>query len=218
MIPIKLPGGLPKSGMPRFSGAVNTQRLADLQDGPTCGFEAIENVIQLYHNLNNDLHRDLIAWGHATRNCVPAQGGYSLNESGYVPLLNHYGIGSEWAAYQQAGLVSILNQNRIALAVLYARYLYPGHGLTTETHAIVIQNFYVGEHSRQVEGYVGLDSNRESKESFWELSTIQQGCQNLEFERQRPSILITNAHFTNAQSAPCYVKRADATLVPWNVS
>jgi hypothetical protein len=60
----------------RFKGFTKVPLPADTQRGPTCGFEAIETIIQLFHGVGNDLtERELLPWAHRYGAAAPIAGG-----------------------------------------------------------------------------------------------------------------------------------------------
>lgn len=80
-----------------FGGAAKVAPIADKQVGPTCGFEAIENVIQLFHNYGNDLvQRDLISRAQLYGALIPARDGYALDYRYYSQILHDYHIDAHW--------------------------------------------------------------------------------------------------------------------------
>ncbi len=71
-----------------FAGVASIAPIADQQFGPTCGFEAIENVIQLFHNIGNDLfQRDLLPRAKTYGALIPTSNGYVLNPAFYQQIL-----------------------------------------------------------------------------------------------------------------------------------
>lgn len=77
-----------------FTGLTAVEPLADLQAGPTCGFEAIENFIQLYNpGFSNTLsdylqHSELFDGGGQM-----VANGMTLDPRHYQHILGDFGIG-----------------------------------------------------------------------------------------------------------------------------
>src|SRR5689334_6776747 len=90
----------------RFKGAVNVAPLADRQVGPTCGFEAIENIIQLFRPLGNDLvEKDLLVRARFYGVSHLSSRGESLDVNGYARILIDYGIVSYWYPFDVYNIV-----------------------------------------------------------------------------------------------------------------
>lgn len=156
----------------RFRGAVDVAPLADQQKGPTCGFEAVENIIQLFHPTGNDLvETDLLRraqyYGMAKN--------YILNIRVYRQLLFDYHIPASWFPFDFAQvIVPALWNNRGVLVVGDAHYLNPQVYPPDSCHAFVLTNYYVDETEFFILGFAGLDSNFAGQECIWSLASIGQ--------------------------------------------
>ena len=150
------------------------RRIVDQQRGPECGYEAVENVIQLVHLLNNNVsERDL--------KVRAAHGGYArvingmlfLDIRGYRPLLSAYRIASTWVRHEWETLTNGLRQNRVAIAVVDPHFLDPAsYTAGGDLHAIVVTNFFT-DLNRTILGYTGIDSNFGAKERRWKYENFE---------------------------------------------
>lgn len=163
----------------RFRGAIHIEPLADKQQGPTCGFEAIENIIQLFHNVPNNLtETDLIRRAASYQGARPAPGGYSLDVRVYRRLLQDYGIPSQWYPFDHLQVIlPALLQNRAVLVVGDAYYLNPQAYALGSPHAFVLTNYYTDESEYYVLGYLGIDSNFEKQEMAWLYQNVEIAAQ-----------------------------------------
>jgi hypothetical protein len=139
----------------QFSGATRTASISDKQEGPTCGFEAIENIIELCRPeySGRDLVReDLLKRAHVYK-AIDEEGG--LRVEAYQAILYDYGILSYWYAFHHYGVVlpALLN-NRGVLVIGDAYYLNPrSYRRRGSGHAFVLTNFYTEESGNYVLGY-----------------------------------------------------------------
>jgi hypothetical protein len=159
----------------RFEGAANVAPLADRQIGPTCGFEALENIIQLFHPLGNDLvERDLLPRARMYGACHLSPQGEFLDPKGYIQILVDYGIASSWYQFDAYNvIVPALMADHVMLAIGDAHFL--GYAQTVSLrswHAFVITNFYTDMTGTALLGFVGIDSNVEGRESAWAYQQI----------------------------------------------
>jgi hypothetical protein len=163
-----------------FRGAANVAPIADKQKGPTCGFEAIENIIQLFHNVGNNLVEvDLLRRAKSYGALISTPEGPSLDIRGYSRMLQDYGIPSHWYPfdYRQIVIPALWN-NRGLLVVGDAHYLnseaYPKIG---SNHAFVLTNYYTEESEHYILGYIGVDSNFAQTEIAWPYQNIENAVQ-----------------------------------------
>ena len=161
-----------------FTGLGLTSHLADLQCGPTCGFEAIENLIQLNNTgYNNSLSDYLQHAEFFDGGSIPVDGGLSLNPQHYQHILNDFGINADWHAFSHDLLIDLITKNRGILAVGDAHYLdsvsYPQ---MNSHHAFVITDA-VHDDFGNVIGYKGLDSNFSGQEVEWSPQQIEGALQ-----------------------------------------
>ena len=163
-----------------FTGLGNVHLLADLQTGPTCGYETIENIVQCFHtditnNFSDQLQID-----------YPGRGG-ALNPEDYQEILSSYDIPSHWANFDHQELANALDENRPVVFVGDAHNLDPiSYPDSQSWHAITLTDV-----SRNLDGdvigYRGIDSNFPYEEKFWSCSQIEQANEQLTGE-----VLITD--------------------------
>lgn len=154
-----------------FCGLDNVHLLADLQVGPTCGYETIENIVQCFNphisnNLSDQLQID-----------YPGEGG-ALNPEDYQKILNSYDIPSHWANFDHEELVNALDDNRPIVLVGDAHdldsFAYPE---PQSWHAITLSSV-CRDLDGNLLGYRGIDSNFPGEEKFWSCSQIEQANEN----------------------------------------
>src|SRR5262245_27148068 len=128
----------------RFTGYTNVELFADQQTGPTCGFESVDNIIQLFQPRSDDLtQRDLLPRAQQYGYALDSDDGLWLDPRGYQHLLADYGIAARWYPfdYQQV-VIPALRSNRGVLVVGDAHNLnqeaYPSQG---SGHAFVLTNY-----------------------------------------------------------------------------
>lgn len=158
-------------------GGVKTPRsIIDKQVGAECGFEAIENVIQLVHLTGNDIsERDLKPRAIQGRHALLRDGDLLLDIRGYQPLLAAHGIASTWVKFDRSTLVAAIRQNRVAVAIVNPYYLDPKkYPLWGDLHAIVLTNF-VTDPQRKFLAYAGIDSNSGGEERRWAIGAVEDG-------------------------------------------
>ena len=157
-------------------GAVKTlRRIIDKQRGSECGFEALENVIQLCHGSDNNVsERELKPEAIWAGYGLLRGGDLLLDVQGYRPLLAAHGIRSKWVKYDRRTSILALRQNRVAIAVVNPYYLDPtSYPLVGDLHAIVLTNFAT-DSLRRFMAYVGMDSNSGGKELRWSINAVEQ--------------------------------------------
>lgn len=159
-----------------FSGATRVAPLADKQTGATCGFEAIENIIQLFLNVGNNLvEADLLPRALARGVAMPGAGEYRLSIHGYLKILEEYGIPARWYPfdYRQVVIPAQWN-NRGVLVVGDAHYLNPQmYPRQLSWHAFVLTNYYTDQSGYHLIGYIGLDSNVPKTEVAWPFQSVE---------------------------------------------
>jgi hypothetical protein len=182
--------------------------LADQQKGPTCGFEAIENIIQLFYDIGNDLlESDLLQRAESYGAAVPMpEGGVALDIRAYESILQDYRISSNWYPFDPAQVViPALANNRGVLAVGDVHCLYPDPNLRVgSNHAFVLTNFYTDQSEQYVVGYVGLDSNFAQTEVFWPHHNMARALQWASQNVVSLPVLITDAQFPGPNKARYY--------------
>lgn len=143
----------------RFSGADGVGIVTNQQVGPTCGFEAIANLIELCRPefagrdlVGEDLSRRAQAYNLATPDG-------RLAFAGYQRILQHYGIASSWYPFDhyQVVLPALFNNLGVLVAgdASCLNATYPPNS----SHAFVLTNFFTDEAAIHVGGYTGIDSN-----------------------------------------------------------
>jgi hypothetical protein len=162
------------SGQREMGGIDGIAAIADRQIGPTCGLEAVENIVQLFVPARNDLSRTTLE-PMASRAGYLVWGVYGPELVSYAlqPLLASFGISTQWASLDHQHLVDALAQNRVAIAVVDAHYLdsnvYP---FRKSWHAILITNYVTDPTGRTVVMYAGIDSNYGGQVLCWPLETL----------------------------------------------
>lgn len=153
----------------REMGGVKTPRkIIDQQRGPECGYEAVENVIQLVHPFGNHVSEKVLKRRAALLGFAGTVGGQSvLSVLGYEQLLADYGIASTWTRFDADELITALRENRVAIAVVDPMVLDPEHYPPgDELHAIVVTNFGVDGNGKVIR-CTGIDSNFGGTERHW---------------------------------------------------
>jgi len=179
----------------RFAGAAQVEPIADQQIGPTCGFEALENLIQLFYPTDNNFaQRELLPLARDAGCLVRGSDGDSLALKGYQPLLAHFGITARWYPLDhQQVLIPALHANRGVLAIGPGYALNPNVYAPNGIHAIVITNYYTDEPALQVLGYVGIDSNFPNQQTLWPWQAIEASLTWAQRYYLRLPLLITDA-------------------------
>jgi hypothetical protein len=192
-------------------GPILVEMLADQQKGPTCGPEAVENLIQLFHPLPNSLSDTDLLWRAQARGGVLWQpDGPYLEPWAYQGLLADYGITAEWHAYDAQALVNALQANRGVLAVVDAHHLRPQFYPNPESwHAVAVTNI-ITDTSRRVLEFVGIDSNFPGTQQRWSLRAFGTAASSWMYT----PLLITTQPMRWSRSANCYVRQRDGSLVP----
>jgi hypothetical protein len=155
-------------------GVANIASLVDQQVGPTCGFEAVETVIQLHYPARDDISRTILpSLADRTGHLVRSQDGGRLEINGIRSLLLAFRIPCLWYAFDHQTLINALHEDRVAIAVVDAHLLdsstYP---YPKSWHAIVLTNYYLDRSGRFVVGYVGADSNFAGQERAWPYDSV----------------------------------------------
>lgn len=198
-----------------LEGYKDVGRLADQQKGMTCGFEAIENIIQLFQNVSNDLtDKELIPFAR--------QLGYIENMgqliiTGYIPILEHYGICAHWYPFDhEKVIIPALQNNRGVLVIGDAheldKILYPEE---SSWHAFIISNFYVDELEKYVLGYIGIDSNISYTETSWTYDKVETAVRKINSKSDIAyPVLITDNAGNWPNKAQYYKMLGNGDIVP----
>lgn len=189
---------------------------ADRQVGPECGFEAIENVLQLFVATVGNEFDDVIlrARARSIGAVVPGPDGERLDHRRYADLLLSFGVEASWHAFDDTFLRGALTQNRVAVGVVSATELAPSFyaGATPPApHAIVVTN-YVLELDGTFYAYVGLDSNISGQETLWPEDHLAQGA--AANGLISTPLLVTTTAVTVPETAPFYQRHADGSIHP----
>lgn len=162
-----------------FKGLTAIEPLADLQVGPTCGFEAIENFIQInnpgYTNTLSDyLQRSELfdSGGHLVT------AGMALDPMHYQHILSDFGIQTQWHQFSHNDLAQAIDENRGVLAVGDAHYLDPATYPSEHSyHAFMITDITRGPLGN-ITCYKGIDSNFSQLEVHWSPEAIKSALKN----------------------------------------
>jgi hypothetical protein len=157
-----------------FKGFTAVEPLADLQVGPTCGFEAIENFIQLGNpGCNNTLSDYLQQSELFDGGGNLLMDGVTLDPAHYQHILSDFGIGTQWYDFSHDTLAQAIEGNRGVLAVGDAHFLDPSsYSSKNAYHAFMITDITRGP-SGEITDYKGLDSNFLQKEVHWSPEAIE---------------------------------------------
>ena len=155
---------------PSFKGFRNTALIADRQTGPTCGYEALENGIQLVINdkggANNQLStvmrkmvaQDPLGWG-AGKVVYEGKSYWALPFCKYTKMLGEFKIDSSLSHFSHEKLQHALTENRPVIICGDVGYLpqqYDQNGM----HAVIVTDW-----DKQSGLYTIVDSNF-PKESY----------------------------------------------------
>lgn len=151
-----------------LGGVKTPRRIIDQQRGTECGYEAVENALQLVLLLDNNVsERELKVRAVWQGYALSHQGKLYLDVRGYKPLLRAYGVESTWVPFHWNTLTAALRENRVAIAVVDPHLLDPeSYSAGGDLHAIVVTNFLT-DVNRNLLGYVGIDSNFGEQERRW---------------------------------------------------
>lgn len=200
----------------RFQGAAHLAPLADKQNGPTCGFEAVENLIQLFHPAGNDLvERDLLPRAQNYGMAGKTPKGYVLDIRAYRQLLFDYHIPASWYPFDFAQvIVPALWNNRGVLVVGDAHYLNPNAYAPNSAHAFLVTNYCVDESECFIVGFIGLDSNFARQECAWPFAGVEQALLWSLHRVTATPVLVTDVPFNWPARARCYKQQATGQIVP----
>jgi hypothetical protein len=190
-------------GMTASRRTVNIASIADQQRGPTCGFEAVENIIQLFHDLNNNLSEsDLLLRAMGYGAVLNTPGGRALHINAYQRILLDYGIASAWYPFDPLVLSSALYNNHGVLAIGEAYYLKPEMYSGGGAHAFVLTNYCTDTSRHHIVGYTGIDSNLANVEVRWPRQNVERALH--EGGRRFGTPLLITARPANWFSKPRY--------------
>jgi hypothetical protein len=201
----------------RFSGYTNVDLFADQQTGPTCGFEAVENVIQLFHPQHNALtQQDLLPRAQHYGYARDSDEGLWLDPRGYQHLLADYGIAARWYPFDYRQVViPALRSNRGVLVVGDAHRLNPGLYPSPDSgHAFVLTNYFTEESGVYILGYVGIDSNVPGRETPWGYECVEAAAAWAAGHVMRCPVLVTDQPGNWRMTAQFYRLLPGGQLVP----
>lgn len=159
--------------MAAYPGGDNHWWFADQQNGPECGFEAVENTIQQFWPVSNSVSDTILK--QLARNYGALMPDGSLHPAGYRALLQHYQIQSAWYAFDHSLLINALHQRRIVVAIVDASHIdinYPSNS----GHALMLTRVVRDDANRFVIGYQGVDSNYSGQGRWWDAHAFQRAA------------------------------------------
>jgi len=150
--------------------------IADLQYGPTCGLEAIENMIQAANpNISNNIS-DYLQHHLALK-------GINLRTEGlpmelYQDILGMYDIQSHWTSFNHDTILNNLNRFGGTVAITGDGYYVDSANLTPKSwHAITLTDPWRVEGQGLI-GYVGIDSNHPNQAYGYTFQQIENMVKN----------------------------------------
>jgi hypothetical protein len=146
----------------------------DRQDGPECGFEALENAIQQFWPVGNEVSETILKQLANKHRVLMPDG--SLNPAGYQTLLSYYKISSWWRAFDHGVLIQSLDEGRVVVAIVDAFYIdrnYPRES----GHALLLTNVVRDQSTGLVIGYGGVDSNYPGRALWWDAQAFSTAAQ-----------------------------------------
>lgn len=197
-----------------MGGFYGEEAIADQQDGPTCAFEAVENVAELYHGKRADaISSVLIPLAQLRGLSTWSPAGFALKYEGIQPLLAQLRIPTEWHYFNQQVLVDALHANRVGLVVVDAHLLnarmYP---FPNSWHAITITNYITDPAMRVVEGYRGIDSNTAVRRTHnWRAENLERAATAAQV--LGPTLLVTSVPAQWAQQGVFYRRNEAGKIV-----
>lgn len=179
------------NGPQELGGIDGIAGIADRQIGPTCGFEAVENIVQLFVPARNDLSSTtLLPMASQAGYLVPGVHAPMLVTPAFRPLLARFGIATTWASFDHQQLIDALAQNRVAIAIIDAYYLGSAtYRFRNSWHAVIITNFVTDPTGTWVQRYAGIDSNFPSQIVTWPVEAVDRAAK---ATGNRPPLLITD--------------------------
>ncbi|HEX6037763.1 hypothetical protein [Longimicrobium sp.] len=145
-----------------YGGVGRPDQFVEMQSGPECGFEAVENAIQMILPASNDVSElDLKPWAHQNGFVTWAGDQATFAVAGYQPALRRWGIDCAWTAVNHVHLANTLRQNRVTIGVVDGNVLDPATYRDPRSyHAIVITNLIsTADPAIPIIGYCVVDSN-----------------------------------------------------------
>ncbi len=170
-----------------FGGFAGVESIADVQSGPTCGFEAVENLVQLDNQNVSNSFSDWLQQGEAYDGGVTQEG--ALNPQHYQHILSSNNIPSHWDTFSHDSIANAVNSDQGVLAIGNAHDLNPSLYPNPEgSHAFVITDTITDDFGN-ITHYKGVDSNIGGSESIWPAQNIENALNNSGYSQ---SLLITD--------------------------
>ncbi len=201
-----------RAALSEIGGVVNLESIIDQQEGSMCGFEAVENVLQLYVPVDNSIsHTDLVTRAFKYGALGWTGSSYFLDIKGYEPLLRDYGILSHWTPFSHEELIEVVWSNRVAIVLVDGSQLDPGsYSAPSSFHVIVVTNVVTDPTRRTALAYVGIDSNFGGREREWPLELLARAAEAC----PHCSMLVTDIPARWPHRSAHYVQLPDKRIVP----
>jgi hypothetical protein len=201
-----------RAALSEIGGVIHIESIIDQQEGSMCGFEAVENVLQLYVPVDNSVsHTDLVARAHKYGALGWTGSSYFLDIAGYEPLLRDYGIGSRWTPFSHEALIDAVWSNRVAIVLVDGCQLDPeSYSSPNSFHVVVVTNLVTDATRRTALAYVGIDSNFGGRQREWPLDLLARAAEACPHR----SMLVTDAPARWPHRSAHYVQLPDKRIVP----
>jgi hypothetical protein len=199
----------------KSSRVVNVRAIADEQKGPTCGFEAVENILQMFYDVGNNLSdTDLLVRAKRYGAVIHTPAGYMLHIGAYRRILADYGIACRWYPFDRDRvLLPALYNNQGVLAVGEGYHLDRKHYTSKGAHAFVLTNYFTDVARRYIFGYTGIDSNVSNVEVRWPWQNVERAL--LDSSRSLgKSLLITERTLNWSGKPRYYIMNRQRQLIP----
>jgi hypothetical protein len=211
----------------RFKGVINESRISNKQQGPTCGFEAIANIIELCRPeyAGKDLVKeDLLGRAQGYR-AVDQQG--TLAIWAYQRILKDYLISSLWYPFDHYQIILPALLNNLGMVIVGDAYFLNSEAYKRSgSHAFVLTNYYTEESGHYSMGYTRIDSNfsfqsrggqfREG-ENFWPYQRVENAARGLASYCANRPVLITSQQLRWSDTARHYrrIRSGQFLAVPY---
>jgi len=201
-----------RAALSQIGGVIDVESIIDQQEGSMCGFEAVENVLQLYVAVDNSVsHTDLITLAYKYRALGWTGSSYFLDIKGYEPLLREYGIASHWTPFSHETLMETVCSNRVAIVLVDGSQLDPGSYSTPNSfHVVLVTNLVTDAVHHTPLAYVGVDSNFGGRQREWPLEVLARAAEAC----PHCSMLVTEAPARWPHRSARYVQLPDKRIVP----